>query len=188
LIVCRDISKIAAMMLLPRPRMLRWQNGSARAAEPLTVTIGKATGHAQGYILSATPAGIRIDADDEAGAFYARQTLAQLIRQSSDGAIPAMTIEDWPDFPVRGVMLDISRDKVPTMATLLSLIDLFAELKINQLQLYTEHTFAYAQYQRCGRTRRRSRPRRSASSTRTAVNGSSSSCRTRIRSATWSGG
>jgi hypothetical protein len=43
-------------------------------------------------------------------------------------------------------MLDISRDKVPTMATLLSLIDLFAELKINQLQLYTEHTFAYARH------------------------------------------
>ena len=40
-------------------------------------------------------------------------------------------------------MLDISRDKVPTMATLFSLVDLLAELKINQLQLYTEHTFAY---------------------------------------------
>jgi len=40
-------------------------------------------------------------------------------------------------------MLDISRDKVPTLATLKSLIDLLAEWKINQLQLYTEHTFAY---------------------------------------------
>jgi len=40
-------------------------------------------------------------------------------------------------------MLDISRDKVPTMATLFALVDKFAELKINQLQLYTEHTFAY---------------------------------------------
>jgi hypothetical protein len=40
-------------------------------------------------------------------------------------------------------MLDISRDKVPTMATLFSLIDRLAEWKINQLQLYIEHTFAY---------------------------------------------
>jgi hypothetical protein len=54
-----------------------------------------------------------------------------------------LRIEDWPDFPVRGFMLDISRDKVPTMRTLFSLIDQLAELKINQLQLYTEHTFAY---------------------------------------------
>ena len=40
-------------------------------------------------------------------------------------------------------MLDISRDRVPSMQTLYELIDLFAELKMNQLQLYTEHTFAY---------------------------------------------
>ncbi|HEV2293253.1 MAG TPA: beta-N-acetylhexosaminidase [Tepidisphaeraceae bacterium] len=60
--------------------------------------------------------------------------------------LPIGTIEDWPDFPVRGVMLDVSRDKVPTMATLFGLIDLLAELKINQLQLYTEHTFAYSKH------------------------------------------
>ncbi len=41
-------------------------------------------------------------------------------------------------------MLDISRDKVPTMATLFALIDKLSEWKINQLQLYMEHTFAYA--------------------------------------------
>jgi hypothetical protein len=40
-------------------------------------------------------------------------------------------------------MLDISRDRVPTMQTLLELVDLLAAWKINQLQLYTEHTFAY---------------------------------------------
>ena len=45
--------------------------------------------------------------------------------------------------PVRGAMLDISRDKVPTMATLRGLIELLASWKINQIQLYTEHTFAY---------------------------------------------
>jgi hypothetical protein len=40
-------------------------------------------------------------------------------------------------------MIDISRDKVPTMASLYALIDQLAEWKINQFQLYTEHTFAY---------------------------------------------
>jgi len=40
-------------------------------------------------------------------------------------------------------MLDISRDKVPTMDTLRELVDLLAEWKISQFQLYTEHTFAY---------------------------------------------
>jgi hexosaminidase len=40
-------------------------------------------------------------------------------------------------------MLDISRDRVPTIQTLHALVPRLAEWKINQLQLYTEHTFAY---------------------------------------------
>src|SRR5690606_22763173 len=53
-------------------------------------------------------------------------------------------IEDRPSFALRGAMLDVSRDRVPTMATLRELIELFASWKLNQIQLYTEHTFAYA--------------------------------------------
>ena len=48
-------------------------------------------------------------------------------------ALPSLEIEDWPDFPARGVMLDISRDKVPPIETLFSLIDLLAQWKTNQL-------------------------------------------------------
>ena len=40
-------------------------------------------------------------------------------------------------------MLDVSRCKVPTLDTLFELVDMLAGLKLNQLQLYTEHTFAY---------------------------------------------
>ena len=45
--------------------------------------------------------------------------------------------------PAVGYMLDISRDKVPTMASLYRMADVLAELGYNQFQLYTEHTFAY---------------------------------------------
>ena len=41
-------------------------------------------------------------------------------------------------------MLDISRNRVPTMATLRNLIDALHALDYNELQLYTEHTFAYS--------------------------------------------
>jgi hexosaminidase len=44
-------------------------------------------------------------------------------------------------------MLDISRDKVPTMETLKALIDRLAGWKINQVQLYTEHTFAFRDHE-----------------------------------------
>ena len=47
-------------------------------------------------------------------------------------------------FADRAYMLDISRDKVPTMGTLRLIVDLLAKFEYNQLQLYTEHTFAYS--------------------------------------------
>lgn len=100
--------------------------------------------HAQGYLLRIAAKGIEITGHDEAGVFYAAQTLKQLARQyAGSGVLPCLEIEDWPDFPNRGVMLDIARDKVPEMETLYALVDKLAEWKCNQIQLYTEHTFAY---------------------------------------------
>ncbi len=97
---------------------------------------------AQGYRLHITPRQIALDGADAAGLFYGAMTLRQLVRQFRD-ALPACRIEDHPDFATRGVMLDISRDKVPTMDTLFRLVEELAEWKINRLELYTEHTFAY---------------------------------------------
>lgn len=100
--------------------------------------------HPQGYHLSILPEGINLVGHDDAGLYYGAMTLKQITRQfGMHEAIPCMAIEDWPDFHDRGVMLDISRDRVPTMESLYSLIDMLSELKINQFQLYTEHTYAY---------------------------------------------
>ena len=97
---------------------------------------------AQGYRLRVAEDEIDLVAGDAAGAFYGVMTLTQMLRQC-EGALPAGEIEDSPDLPSRGVMLDISRSKVPTLETLFDLVDLFSEWKINHLELYTEHTFAY---------------------------------------------
>ena len=98
----------------------------------------------EGYHLTILPDQVRIVAHDEAGAFYVAMTLRQVARQvTGSRELPCLRIEDWPDFPHRGLHLDISRDRVPTMETIYSLVDMLAEWKINQLQLYTEHTFAY---------------------------------------------
>lgn len=94
------------------------------------------------YTLEIKPNLIHIKSNTATGAFYAAQTLSQLIRQFGH-EIPCLYIEDWPDFETRGVMLDISRDKVYKAETLYELVDRLASIKINQLQLYTEHTFAY---------------------------------------------
>lgn len=101
----------------------------------------------QGYDLLIRNDSISINASDKAGIFYAWQTLQQLSVNSPDSLPQALSISDYPDFPRRGYMLDISRDKVPTMNSLYELIDLLANLKYNELQLYTEHTFAYRDHE-----------------------------------------
>lgn len=49
-------------------------------------------------------------------------------------------------FASRGYMLDISRDKVPTVKTLHLIVDLLERFQYNEFQLYTEHTFAYSRH------------------------------------------
>ena len=96
----------------------------------------------QGYVLSISDTGVDIRSAGACGLFYAAQTLAQLLRQFGPRP-PYLEIIDAPDFPTRGVLIDISRDKVPTMETLFAFVDQLAEWKFNQFQLYTEHTFAF---------------------------------------------
>ncbi len=96
----------------------------------------------EAYELSISDKGVQIDGGSPHGVFNAVCTLIQIVEQSA-GRLPFLSISDAPDFPNRGVMLDISRDKVPTMSTLLDLVDMLASWKVNQLQLYTEHTFTY---------------------------------------------
>ncbi|WP_020580291.1 beta-N-acetylhexosaminidase [Actinopolymorpha alba] len=99
----------------------------------------------QGYELSITPERLLVEAGTPQGVFYGVCTLIQVIEQSAP-ELPCLRISDWPDHAARGVMLDVSRDKVPTMETVYALIDLLAGWKINQIQLYTEHTFAYRRH------------------------------------------
>jgi len=77
------------------------------------------------------------------------QTLRQLAR-IEQAEWPAMYIADWPSLPYRGLMLDVSRGKVPTLDTLKLLVDQLSFYKANVLQLYTEHTFVFPHHPRIG--------------------------------------
>ncbi len=105
----------------------------------------------EGYELTARPNEITIHASSPAGVFYGVATLAQLVSlaalEAESLCLPALRIADAPDFAVRGVMLDVSRDRVPRMHTLFEIVDLLASMKLNQLQLYMEHTFAYSAHE-----------------------------------------
>ncbi|MBO8160509.1 MAG: family 20 glycosylhydrolase [Thermosipho sp. (in: Bacteria)] len=100
-----------------------------------------------GYKLIVTSDGIKVYGNNNEGLHFGLMTLIQLIRNYGT-SIPILEIHDWPDILERGVLIDISRDKVPKMETLFEIIDLLSELKYNQLQLYTEHTFAYSEHEK----------------------------------------
>src|SRR5258706_2025797 len=54
--------------------------------------------HSQGYEIEIEPHGIHITGASPEGAFYAAQTLAQILRQHGDSPLPCLQIEDRPDF------------------------------------------------------------------------------------------
>lgn len=100
----------------------------------------------QGYNLMVNKDGALLEASDEAGIFYGLQTMIQIINTHGI-KLPHCNISDYPDFKSRGVMLDVSRCKVPTMNSMLAYIDLLAKMKLNQLQLYMEHSFAFSAHE-----------------------------------------
>lgn len=104
---------------------------------------GESARAAQGYRLRVLPERVEVLGRSPVGLFHAIQTLAQL-RDLCGREWPGLEIDDAPDFATRGLSYDVSRGRVPTLDTLRELVDRLASLKINQLQLYVEHTFAFA--------------------------------------------
>lgn len=98
---------------------------------------------AEGYHLILQPKGLQLLAADARGLLYGCDTLRQLQRQADAAGMACLEIEDAPALAVRGFMLDISRCKVPTREELLKLIATAFHLRLNQFQLYVEHTFAF---------------------------------------------
>ncbi len=101
------------------------------------------------YRLSVKPGHVEIRGATGSGLRYGVETLLQLLGPS--GRIPCCRIEDGADLGMRGIMLDISRGKVPRRESLEELIDTCVALKLNLLMLYTEHTFRFKKHPRIGR-------------------------------------
>lgn len=99
----------------------------------------------ESYHLSVTTDGIRLTGFGEAGLLYAVQTLRQLIRQYGT-AIPVVEIADAPAIANRSFYQDVSRGRIPTLTELKRLADTCSFYKINQLQLYVEHSYLFEDF------------------------------------------
>ncbi|HEX4724666.1 MAG TPA: beta-N-acetylhexosaminidase [Pseudonocardiaceae bacterium] len=97
--------------------------------------------HAEGYRLEIRPDGVTVRAADRSGAFYATQTLRQLLGPNAfrtnytGGTLPCGTVTDHPRFKWRGCLLDVARHFMPK-AAVLRFIDLLAAHKLNIFHLH----------------------------------------------------
>ncbi|MFJ6985881.1 MULTISPECIES: glycoside hydrolase family 20 zincin-like fold domain-containing protein [unclassified Streptomyces] len=125
----------------PAPRSLTTTPGGAALDAPVHVRADPAL-PPQGYRLRTGPDGVTVDHRDAPGLRYALATLDQL-RADRAYTATGYDISDHPDFPVRGFLLDISRDRVPTRRTLARWIEILSLARYTQLELYGEHTYAF---------------------------------------------
>ncbi len=103
----------------------------------------------EGYIVSIGSNGILLAGADDAGTYYAVQTMKQLLRADRKGGgdlLPKVRIDDWPSFRFRGITDDVSRGPVPTMETIKMNLRRLGELKINKFNFYIEHVFDFKKH------------------------------------------
>lgn len=84
----------------------------------------------EGYVLTVNKKGIVAKAPSEAGLFYARQTLNQLIGE--DGTVPYVKITDYPRFAWRGFHVDPCRHFL-TVEEIKRQIDVLSQYKLNTM-------------------------------------------------------
>jgi hypothetical protein len=96
-----------------------------------------------GFKLQNREQGLYLTASNEAGVMYGLQAVTQIFDQCGC-TLPGFIIEDWPDFKIRGFLLDIRNGRMPSMETFYTLIDKLAGLRINMLQLAFEHNFEFS--------------------------------------------
>lgn len=130
--------------IYPAPRLLRIVGGTCRlpTSRPAVGQMPARAERGAYRIELSVRDGLSASAADIDGRHSARTVLAALLREPG-AECPAFVIEDAPAYLVRGVMLDVSRCRIPSMRHFREIIDAIASLRYNHLQLYVEHTFSY---------------------------------------------
>ena len=137
---------LSAYDMIPRLKKVDYLGGSTGsptgesrftelAEAPGDIPVTYVDGQKHGWYRITLDGDVRIEAADPDGAYYASVTLDNLKRNAKGGAIPSAVVEDWPDLPYRGIMLDVSRN-FTGKDNLLKLIDILAHYKVNRLHLH----------------------------------------------------
>ena len=116
--------------LLPQPKQVSYTKGMCKVANAKLEVHTNANMVKEGYTMVITRNRITIEASDETGVFYAKQTLKQW-----GDYIPCGRITDYPDLHHRGLMLDVSRNFYP-VDSIYRILDIMAYHKLNVLHFH----------------------------------------------------
>ncbi len=116
--------------LLPQPKKMEYTDGVCEVAKAEIVVRTDANMVSEGYTMIITPTTITIEASDEAGIFYAKQTLKQW-----GEVVPCGRVTDYPDLHHRGIMLDVARNYYP-VDSIYRILDIMAYHKLNVLHFH----------------------------------------------------
>ncbi len=95
-----------------------------------------ALGEDESYELTVTPARIELHCVTDLGGLHGLETLLQLLQADEKGFFfPALSIQDKPRFPWRGLMIDVCRHWLP-MEVVKRNLDGMAAVKMNVLHLH----------------------------------------------------
>lgn len=78
---------------------------------------------------------VAISAPTVTGLYWSTRTLLQIAEQTDGHSLPKGTIRDYPDYPIRGFMIDCGRKFIP-MAYMQDLVKIMAYYKMNTLQVH----------------------------------------------------
>ena len=101
---------------------------------------------AEGYELDVTPKGVTLRAETAAGIYYGVQTLIQIVQGlQAPFAIPAMHVEDWPDYRWRTIHYDTKHHQ-STYDYVCDFIRKMASYKVNMILWEWEDKFGYTRH------------------------------------------
>lgn len=88
----------------------------------------------EGYAVKVTDR-VQLSAPQPIGVYWGTRTLLQIAEQSSDRRLPKGELRDYPDYAVRGFMIDCGRKFIP-LSFLQDYVKIMAYYKMNTLQIH----------------------------------------------------
>ena len=115
-------------------QVLNVTEGKAKAGDfVLSLSKDKKLGQ-EGYDIKIADR-VTLSAPPPTGLYWSTRTLLQIAEQTTDHQLPKGTIRDYPDYPIRGFMIDCGRKFIP-MPYLQDLVKIMAYYKMNTLQVH----------------------------------------------------